>query len=273
MLFDLHCHTNNSHDGTSNITELIDRAVSLDIDILAITDHCDAMEGHPFPYFWGANYTVVKLDEYAMRKNFEKAKSTTKTPKLLYGIELGEPQLNKREFFEFTARHNFDIILGASHVLSGDIDLCETNYQEVSPDTIIWHYLEDIYKMSQLGGFDSLAHLEYPLRCVPDGDLFKGSFLPFRELIREILKTLAIKGIALEINGSDLRRKANKLRLESFIIKDYLELGGEYLTYGSDAHEASQLLIGHEESIEFAKYCGVKYMAYFENRKPHPFKI
>jgi histidinol-phosphatase (PHP family) len=232
------------------------------------------MEKIPFPSFWGECYKICTYDEEKTRKHFFEAKEAFKGKiRLLYGIELGEPQLNRQPFAEFTARQSFDIILGSSHVLSGDIDLCMLDYTVVRPQDIIAHYLSDIFNMVRLGGFDVLAHIEYPLRYLPNTFGFESTLMPFREQIREILKLCAGKGIALEINGYGARKSQKSLTLESFIIKDYLELGGEYLTYGSDAHAASHLLAGKDEALELARACGARYFAYFENRKAVPIKI
>lgn len=274
MLIDLHSHSTASPDGHDSVYALAEKAVEMGIDVLAVTEHCDAMATMPFPSFWGLDWVVSTYDEKKRRDDFFKAKEAFNGKiKLLYGIELGEPNLNPGPCFKLLERQNFDVVLGSVHVLDGDVDPCHLDYTRVSPIETINRYYDVEYGMARLGCFDVLAHIDYPVRYIPCVNGFEGSLMPFREKIREILKLCAARGAALEINGAGLRKKQKRITLESFIIRDFLELGGELFTFGSDAHAASQLLVGRNEALALAKNCGAKYLAYFEGRKPVPVKI
>lgn len=274
MLIDLHSHSTASPDGFDSVYTLAERAVSMGIDVLAVTEHCDAMSRMPFPNFWGLDLTVATYDEEKRREDFFRAKESFKGKiKLLYGIELGEPNLNPEPCLELLHRQSFDVVLGSVHVLDGDVDPCYLDYTKESPVDAINRYYDMAYGMAKLGCFDVLGHIDYPVRYIPCINGFDGSLMRFREKIREILKLCAQRGAALEINGAGVRKKQKRITLESFIIRDFLELGGELFTFGSDAHAASQLLVGISEAVALAESCGAKYFAYFEGRKPVPVKI
>ena len=52
------------------------------------------------------------------------------------------------------------------------------------------------------------------------------------------------------------------------LVRRYKELGGKYITIGSDAHNCENLGKGIEKGMEIAKSCGFEYYTIFENRKP-----
>ena len=62
-----------------------------------------------------------------------------------------------------------------------------------------------------------------------------------------ILRQLAVKGLALEINTSGLRQKIGETLPGKKFLTRYRELGGELLTIGSDAHLPGDLGAGVEQ--------------------------
>ena len=52
------------------------------------------------------------------------------------------------------------------------------------------------------------------------------------------------------------------------ILRWYVELGGERVTLGSDAHEPKQVGAHLPAAIEIAKAAGLKYLTHFERRQP-----
>ena len=52
------------------------------------------------------------------------------------------------------------------------------------------------------------------------------------------------------------------------VIKRYFELGGEMLTIGSDAHEASRMAADFDIAYRELKKYGLPFYTTFENRKP-----
>ena len=272
MLVDLHAHTISSPDAIDTVETMGRTAAALGIDILAITDHCDAMATMPFFEFWGMDRQIVRFDETQARTRFlEAAEQLNGAVKLLYGIELGEPHLRRTETRELLLRQQYDVVLGSIHTFIGDADPVMLDYDAIHPNDVIRHYLQDLYEMVRFGGIDVICHIEYPLRYLPPRPGYLGSYRPFEEELRAIFRLAAMKGIALEINGKS--RKDGRFLLEPFVIDWYREAGGEYLSYGSDAHRASQLLRNSAEARAFALDRGMKYFVYFEKRRAVPYRI
>ena len=89
----------------------------------------------------------------------------------------------------------------------------------------------------------------------------------WRDEIDEILRLLASKGIALEINTSGLRQQIGKLMPDLAIIKRFRELGGEMVTVGSDAHKAEDVGKNILDGIRAAASAGFGHIAAFKGGK------
>ena len=135
-------------------------------------------------------------------------------------------------------------------------------------DVILTRYFEEILELCQWGQFDSLAHLTYPLRYITGQYHIPVDLSRYDSIIDEILRTLAQKGLGLEINTAGLRREIGQTAPTLPYIKRFRQLGGEILTFGSDAHRAQDLGAGLDTAIEMAKEAGFSYFAFFKKRDP-----
>ena len=95
----------------------------------------------------------------------------------------------------------------------------------------------------------------------------------YNEITDEIFKVLVANGKALEINTSGLRQPIGKTMPTENYVRRFKELGGEFLTLGSDAHFTQHVGAGIDEGYAIAERCGFEYVTYFENRKPVKVKI
>ncbi len=53
------------------------------------------------------------------------------------------------------------------------------------------------------------------------------------------------------------------------VVKRFLQMGGEVITIGSDAHTTEHLGRGIDDAIKFLKEVGVRYLCTFEDMKPN----
>ena len=95
----------------------------------------------------------------------------------------------------------------------------------------------------------------------------------YRDLIAEILRTLADNGLGLEINTAGLRREIGQTSPTLEYVKLFRDLGGEILTFGSDAHRAQDLGAGIECAMDMAKEAGFSYFAFFKKRNPRMLRL
>ena len=165
---------------------------------------------------------------------------------------------------------NYDIVIGSIHNLPNVQDFY---YMDFSDESIDYYALLDDYfnwelKLAQWGGFDTLAHLTYPLRYIVGNYGKPVDMTRYSEIIDEILVTLIRSGKSLEINTAGLRQPIGVTSPDESIVRRYKQLGGEMITVGSDAHFAEHLGAGIEQGYELALRCGFDKIALYQNRTP-----
>ena len=114
--------------------------------------------------------------------------------------------------------------------------------------------LEGLLEFSQI---DTLGHLDYVVRYSPNRN---SNYSPrdYQDVIDEILKFIIEKDIKLEINTSNLSKGFDFFNPHTDIIKRYKELGGKYVTLGSDAHKAEYIGYGFDKAYEIANSFDLK---------------
>ena len=116
--------------------------------------------------------------------------------------------------------------------------------------------------------YNVYGHLDYILRygpCPKRKELV--DIKPFMEIIEAILKAILDHGKGIEINTGSLYRGMDYSHPHTEVLKLYKELGGEILTFGSEAHDS--IHIGHDfdAAADMARAMGFKYYCTFKNMK------
>ena len=73
---------------------------------------------------------------------------------------------------------------------------------------------------------------------------------------------------ALEINVSGLFKPIGRTLPDEPLVRRFFELGGEYVTIGTDSHSSEMVGKGIEQGIAVAKAAGFKHYAIYRNHKP-----
>ena len=87
----------------------------------------------------------------------------------------------------------------------------------------------------------------------------------FKDILAEIFTTLINKGKVLELNTAQLHVPESNKAMKD-IYKLYMDLGGKYVTIGSDAHNPLNIYKNFHLALEFIKDLGLKGV-YFNKRK------
>lgn len=261
-IIDLHTHTDNSFDGHHSTMFLCETACTKGMRAVAFTDHLE------IDAFYRDNF-----DRTAIQSFFEvsKAREAFKGKLLVcVGAELGQAVYDIPTAEKLTSTMKYDIVIGAIHNLPNGEDPYYTDFSDDSIDymKLLREYFEWELKMAQWGGFDTLAHMTYPLRYIVGNYGRTVDMSCFKEIIDEILVTLIKNEKALEINTAGLRQKIGITSPDESIVRRYRELGGKLITIGSDAHYASDLGAGIEKGYELALRCGFDKIALYQNRTP-----
>ncbi len=271
MISDSHIHSNCSFDGLDSVDEICKKAISLNMHSITITDHFES-------YLYYNNQD----DKYG---NFKvlipKSISEIKKAQVKYdgelniycGLEVGEPLHDGYATQKVMTLANFDFLLGSIHCIKGYEDFYFLEYTKESAREMLSLYFQEVYTMVKFCNFDSVAHLTYPLRYMVGRDKIDISIDDFKEEIDEILKLIIEKNVAIEVNSSGLRQEIGVTLPEIDVIKRYKELGGKYVTVGSDAHNVNDLASGIEEVYDMLIECGFKNYTVYDKRMPRLINI
>ncbi|MCR4925192.1 MAG: histidinol-phosphatase HisJ family protein [Clostridiales bacterium] len=256
----MHVHTDNSPDGNHSAIFICEQAQLKGLRAIAFTDHCEVDA-----------YKKDGYDKSMFQAYFDitKAKSIFKGNLIvLTGIELGQPAYDKELAEKILSLYKYDIVIGSIHNLRNKEDFYFLDYKENNVDELLEEYFKEVYEMVKWNGFDTLAHLTYPLRYIKGENGIDVDMGKYMDIIDEILKLLAKNGKALEINTSGLRQKINSLLPDEDIIKRFKSFGGEFVTIGSDAHYANDVGAGVFDGMATARACGFENVTLFQKRFP-----
>ena len=265
-MFDMHVHTDASHDSEAIPGDIVRMASGIGLEGLAFTDHFDnyrdAGDSCFLPVFKSYSNYLASLDE-AERLGV----------KLLFGLEAGEGIRDPQKLGQLAGRLPFDVIIGSVHeicCLGENISLHDFDFKTLPPDVLrvfVETYYRDLYDTMNTCGADVCAHIDLIDRYIAGKHGIRYDRRPFREHIEAILRLLVSKNIALEVNTSTLRTYGFTMPGPE-ILKTYRRLGGVLLTLGSDAHVPSAVGRDFSVCLEMIKSAGFKTLFYYSKRTP-----
>lgn len=250
MIYDTHIHTLFSTDSKLNIEDAVNRADNDNIGMI-VTEHID------FNYPVKGEF-VFNVDEYF--KKYEKYRND----KVMLGVEIGMTEEIKKDNKNLNDNYEFDYVLGSIHFVN-NIDLYDKiMYKDTSKRDVFEDYFKTMINCLECHDYiDSLAHIDYISRYATYDDP-EIHYNEYSDYIDEVFKSIIDKGIVLEINTRRLNKKDicdNMLA----IYKRYGELGGKFVTIGSDSHDKDSIGMNFKNALEMAEACGLN-PVYFNKR-------
>lgn len=260
-IYDNHVHSSNSPDAADKVMAICETASSKNMLGLCITDHCE------IDAFYKDRYNLSVAQSFL---EANKAKVAFENEIIVAaGIELGQP-MHDVKIAEYVLREiDFDFVLASVHNLKNTEDFYYLKYDGKNVYEYLDRYFDEMLEMVNWGMFNSLAHLTYPLRYMHDINV---EISRYDGKIDEILKLLAEKELALEINTSGLRKDEDTLPSFNYI-KRFKELGGRYVTIGSDSHQKEAVGSYVKEGMQIAKNAGFDNVVFYLKKKPVPVSI
>jgi histidinol-phosphatase (PHP family) len=205
-------------------------------------------------------FTPPALDVDGYLESIARCRQRYPGLRIVTGVELGEPHWFQEQTQALLATGAFERVLGSQHSLGSGDDVGEVGrfYAEFGPDETVRAYLAEMLRMVETSdAFAVLAHVDYAIRYWPES---AGPHDPtvFEEEYRAVLRALAQSGRTLEVNM--------RLPLHPQIVRWWHELGGETVSFGSDAH--NPVLVARE----FAQVAAmVEAQGFQPGRAPHDF--
>ena len=225
---DLHIHSFFSYDGNEKTETYIKKAVERGDKIIGFSEHYDfdcRLLGDTTPLCDIEKYhsEILRLrDKYARKIE------------ILFGIEFGYDRKACAHYAELVQKYNFDYVINSVHLINGK-DCCRSECWENKTEKELYvKYFEKVFQsIDAVYPWQIVGHLGYPCRYAPSG-MREIPYVNYKEFYDEILKKIIQNGKVLEINTST---KGNVLCLPNIeVLRRYKELGGKYVTFGSDAH-------------------------------------
>ena len=251
MIFDSHSHTSFSADSDMTAEDALKAARARGIG-LVFTEHLDV----DFP-----GELDFSFDPEAYWRQYEPLRGDD----LHLGIEVGMQAGTAEASRAFVARAPFDLVIGSVHLLRG-IDIYEKEcFEGREKDELYREYFQTMAEMIACHDFiDVLGHIDYIARTAPyeNPELSYGAFA---DEIDAVLRAAVAQGVVLELNT---RRIGSRRALKELapIYARYHELGGKYVTLGSDAHGADAIGANFAAAEDFARAMGLSIVTFFARK-------
>ncbi len=267
-LYDLHTHTENSLDSHQPIAGLCHAAVEHGLAGIAVTDHSDT------PFIRSTNLPQRLL--HCMDQIEEMALQYGEALEILRGIELGEQIWAKNEAQEVLQLAEYDVVLGSQHgfLREGNViyysaeNFDGAHYTDRQLDAFLRRYLENELETAQTGDYDILTHLDCPMRYINGKYRRNRDILLHADLIEQILQTVILRNKTLEVNTSGLSGACGTRMPQDAILRRYVELGGNKISIGSDAHICTGVAVGFEQTVALIQQYGITGQTVYRRRKP-----
>lgn len=254
---DSHAHSTCSHDGRSSLWEMAGAAISRGMTRLYLTEHCDTnfdQEGNPYTNF--------------MRKSIQDARRDLPTGiRLPLSIELGQMTAFPAIAERILSLDDYEFVIGSLHRLTGNFSMLKHPYKTRRDcQTVLARYMDELTVFAAESEYDALGHIDYPLRYFYTmcGEIL--SLDDFPNALDEVLRIVISRGKALELNTAALRKGYPKL-MENAVFR-FRELGGTYITVGSDAHHTADLQHSFDLAEALLRRAGFQSYTVYEHRTP-----
>ncbi|MPN57136.1 Histidinol-phosphatase [bioreactor metagenome] len=129
-------------------------------------------------------------------------------------------------------------------------------------------YLEELLCcLKQWDDYSVVGHICYPQRWPRGENVFTMRYEDFAEQADALLRHIIQSGHGIEVNTSMYRKLGKEIPGRDWLTR-YRELGGDYVTFGSDAHFTEHMAYRFDDAVELVKAAGIRYYATYEKRKP-----
>ena len=264
MICDYHLHSEFSFDSSEKIENIVEKAIQMGIDEIALTDHAEfpLRDTAPWPDFVKREAVLATCrDKYGV------------LPAIRSGIETGQPWRDAELEMKLTEAKP-DFIIASAHELDGYSDPRSFPFSRENVKGFIDSYLTQMTQMASACDYDVIGHATYLFRFIPEE--LTAEFPPesFQEGYEALFKTVIRRGKGIEVNCSGLRMSSIKKTMPSLeLLKLYRKSGGEIVTVGSDGHSCRSAFSGLEVGYVGLREAGFSYASSYTQRTPSFYKL
>jgi len=225
-MFDFHMHSRISFDSDADPLTMALTAKAVGMKEICFTDHLD--------------YDPLTLNQALQfdTQEYNSAYDDLEVPglQICKGMEFGMLPDNRQTLAQDLQRRHFDFVIGSVHFVEGiDIYYPEA-WEGKTVDQAERRYLEEVLACVQHhDDFDVLGHLTYISKAQSNPLKRPVVYENYRELVDEIFCTLIAKDKGIEVNTGAVDINGLYQPEREFVLR-FKELGGKFVTVGSDAH-------------------------------------
>ncbi len=250
-------HSRVSFDSNGDPRQMAQTALAHGLREICFTDHYDhhdIREETP---------DLFTPEEYAKAYDSLAVKGLT----IRRGVEYGLTTWNAPELKDLLAARRFDFVIGSVHYVDGFDPYYPNFWQGKTVEQAFTRYLEHTLAcVRSHEDYDVLGHLNYVCKSEHNPSQAPLRYEDYRELCDEIMRELIRRGKGMEINTSGVDCMGAFLPDATFL-RRFRELGGEIVTVGSDAHDASRVGQYVPQALDILREI-FGYVCTFEGRRP-----
>ena len=234
MIIDLHTHHQRCGHARGELVDYVRPAIDRGVDTLGLSDHAPLLIGadeEPAP---GMHMPRSAFGGYLDEAATLRARMRDRI-EILVGVEADYLPGTEEAYRALLADPRIDFVLGSVHYFDGFHVYDRRRWNGVTDvDAVHVRYHQLVRAAARTGLFDVMAHI----------DAVKGRGQRASRAIvgewDETVRVLADTGVAVEINASGYRKCGEAF--PSWEAVERLHAAGVPLTYGSDAHDPSEVL-------------------------------
>lgn len=237
MLFDTHVHSRFSPDSEMDPAEAV-RVLAEKGYGVCFTEHVDYVTPLAGLDTSATDRPRGNRDFITDLTRYPKEYADIKSESVLTGLEIGLCAAYLPANRKAAALSGLDYVIGSIHFVDGYdlyIDYCQGPFDD--PYRRMLEYTCEMIELCDF--FDSLGHIDYLSRysSLPEKEIY---YQPYADVYDEVFKALIQRDLAIEINTSRFGNSQSEANLFR-IYKRFHELGGRFVTLGSDGHRPEDL--------------------------------
>jgi histidinol-phosphatase (PHP family) len=240
----------------------IEQAEALGLEEICFTEHLEI-------HFYRGEEWHVNIEDY--REQFSRFKSDR--VKLKFGLEAGialAPEYIPELEAELRSVET-DFVLASAHSINNIDPFDPAFYAGKTIGQAFQGYISSILtgiKRLSPELYCSVGHIDFPAKGAhseKDSRLF---YKYAADEIDALFKYIIPLGKCIEINTASYRNLGGLDLPGEDWLRRYAQLGGEFVTFGSDAHSPEYIAYRLDDAAELARNAGIKYYATFDRMVP-----
>lgn len=260
MRVDYHIHSLHSPDSKQLIQPLVEKAIQLQYNEIAFTDHYDLLPSE-IRRFGVPAYIVNRNEILSYKEQYPLLR-------ILHGVEIGEYHRCKSMVDEIIGQDVPDLKIASIHVLPDGKNISVPFQPLLTKEETASYYLENL-KLVNLTDFHVLGHLGIHKRYFAiDRDSKE-----LNPILKDIFQAMKDKRMALEVNYSGLRKTRHSILPSRDHLEQFMIEGSGILTIGSDSHTIDDFDDHYDDAIILLRSWGIRSLSSRETNEWVDFSI